>query len=95
MPRINAKAKIAMKEAWTLAHRGQRVFGGRVRQYIREALRQAWTEVKASPVTRTVDELRAMIRVSRNKPPVAPTPYLARFMGARPSYQRIWGSAYL
>ena len=36
-----------MRRAWGLARDGARRFGGTVRAYLAEALRQAWAEVKA------------------------------------------------
>lgn len=38
--------KEIMVRAWELAKEGARVFGGKVKEYFREALRIAWEEVK-------------------------------------------------
>ena len=58
----NPGARIAMKEAWRLARRGQTVFGGSVCAYLAEALRIAWAELKADPVFQEVQEIIAKIR---------------------------------
>jgi len=93
MSRLNPKASLSMKAAWDLARKGQRIYGGTTRQYLAEALRQSWAEVKGSPVTKAADELRAMIRANREKPPVALTPYLAQFSNR--THRRIWADSRL
>ena len=61
----NTGARIAMKEAWRLARRGQTVFGGSVRAYLAEALRLAWAELKADPVFQEVQTIIANIRAHK------------------------------
>lgn len=85
---LSPKAKLAMKAAWEMARKGQRIYGGQVRQYLREALRLAWADVKADPVTRAADDLIAHIRATRNTPPAVASAYLARYAGS--VHRRIW-----
>ncbi len=58
-------ARTAMKEAWRLARRGQSVFGGSLRAYLAEALRIAWTELKADPVFQECQIIIAEIRARK------------------------------
>jgi len=95
MSRPNPKASLAMKAAWEMARKGQASYGGPIRQYIREALRLAWVDVKAYPVTTAVDALLADLRAARSNPaPKAPTPHIGRFMGRTPN-RRIWAGSRL
>ena len=68
--RSNAKAKLAMTSAWRLARRLQTLRGGFVRQYLSEALKQAWAEVKASQVVNEAYKLMAEIRAAKLSNPV-------------------------
>lgn len=63
--RSNHKAKIAMKRAWELARKGRSIFGGSVRQYLAEALREAWAALKADPVVREAEKIIAGIRAAK------------------------------
>lgn len=94
MSRLNPKASLAMKAAWAMARKGRVIFGGTVRQYMREALRLAWADVKAHSVTKAYDELRADLAAKRKQPArSAPTAYLARF--ANSTHRHIWAGSRL
>jgi hypothetical protein len=69
-PRTNAKAKLAMEWAWRYARRLQTLRGGSVRQYMSEALKQAWAEVKADPTVAEADKIIAEIRAAKINNPV-------------------------
>ena len=58
----NPDARHAMRDAWRLARRGQTLYGGKVRDYLAEALRIAWAEVKADPI---VQECKRIIAATR------------------------------
>lgn len=70
-----------MIEAWKIARKGAQQFGGCVRAYLAEALRQAWQEIKDSPWAQAfvkvfadlekqgigMKELKAMVASNRNR----------------------------
>lgn len=88
--------KIAMNRAWRLAREGQRIYGGSVRQFLGEALRICWAELKADPAAKVAAELFNEARARRlaPRPITGPTRYLAK-IAARRSNGRVWGSSYL
>ena len=43
-----------MKKAWQIARKGQNQFGGKVKEYLAEALRLAWAIYKASKAIATI-----------------------------------------
>ena len=54
-----------LRRAWSLARDGARRFGGAVRAYLAEALRQSWAEVKARlAVARGMAEERFALTVT-------------------------------
>jgi hypothetical protein len=61
----HSTARSAMIEAWSLARRGATIFGGPVRTYLAEALRQAWAELKADPVVQEVDKIISAIKARK------------------------------
>lgn len=71
----NPKAKLAMEWAWRYARRLQTLRGGSVCQFLSEALKQAWAEVKANPVVNEAYKLIAEIRAAKLS---NPTPYIPR-----------------
>ena len=64
-PTKHATARRAMIEAWSAARQGQAIFGGSIRSYLAEALRQAWAELLADPVVQEVAKLIAAIKGRR------------------------------
>lgn len=46
--------KNVMKKAWEIAREGQKKFGGKVKEYFAEALKMAWSIVKAANKVATV-----------------------------------------
>jgi Streptococcus thermophilus bacteriophage Gp111 protein len=71
--RSNPSAKLAMQNAWRLVREGQAIYGGSRRQYIREALKIAWAELKANPVHRACLEMIASLRAEKRQPKSAST----------------------
>ncbi len=76
------KSKLVMKAAWAEARRGQTIYGGSVRQYLREALRLAWADAKADPYLAAFDALQAEYRSGKIKRTHAPA-YSFRSRGNR------------
>lgn len=62
-----AQARV-MKDAWRAARKAQTIFGGSVRQYIAEAMRQAWAELLADPVYQETRRIIARSRAYRQSP---------------------------
>jgi len=69
---LNPSAKFAMVNAWRLAREGWAIYGGSPRQYIAEALRIAWAELKSDPVHRACVQMVAEIRAARANPQPSP-----------------------
>lgn len=51
-----------MRKAWALAKSGSQQFGGRAREYIRQALSDAWKAAKANPYAKGVAEVLADLK---------------------------------
>ena len=51
----NPDAKLTMRAAWRMARKGRALYGGKVGEYLPEALRIAWAGLKADPVWRDLD----------------------------------------
>ena len=51
--------KNVMKKAWEIARKGQKQFGGKVSEYLSEALKMAWAIIKKGAVKMGIVELRA------------------------------------
>ena len=66
-PTTHHKARLVMRDAWRIARRAQPIYGGSVRSYLAEALREAWAALKADPLTTAVDQIIAGIK-SRPQP---------------------------
>lgn len=47
-----------MKKAWEIARKGQEKFGGKVSEYLSEALRMAWSMVRNNGVAKVEDEYK-------------------------------------
>lgn len=60
----------AMINAWAHSRAAAKTYGGSVRSYFAEALRQAWAKLKSDPMARATAELCAEIRANKGKPPV-------------------------
>ncbi len=60
--RTNRKARLAMRDAWAMVRRACTLYGGTARQYISEALRIAWAELKANPIVQETDRIIAETR---------------------------------
>lgn len=54
--------KSVMINAWKLARAGADKFGGNVRDYIREALNDAWKCVKSNPYAKATAEILAELK---------------------------------
>lgn len=67
---MNIYARSAMTTAWVLSRAAAKTYGGSVRCYFAEALRQAWAKLKSDPMARATAELCAEIRANKSKPPV-------------------------
>lgn len=63
-----------MTKAWEIAREGQKKFGGKVSEYIAEALRMAWAETKTATVKTTSGS-------KRNKS------WVAAITGTHPQYK--------
>lgn len=74
--------KLVMQRAWALARRGQTIFGGPIRSYIREALRESWAAVKADPVVKVADQMISEIRARKGQT-AGMVPYSIRSRGHR------------
>lgn len=86
MPNATIHSRYVMKEAWALARRGCRTYGGNVRQYISEALRIVWAELMANPVAQTI---RDIITETRARKAAGTFPSPRRFRN------RVYGGSYL
>src|SRR5690625_407842 len=53
--------KNVMKRAWEIARKGQEKFGGKVSEYLSEALKMAWAEVKENEKV-TMEEIAETIK---------------------------------
>ncbi|WP_054955030.1 hypothetical protein [Paenibacillus dakarensis] len=67
-----------MTVAWKIARRGATIFGGSAKDYFAEALKQAWTNIKAAKA-RVTFELAADTRKTRT--------WLAQIVGTHPVYK--------
>ena len=74
--------KQIMVKAWEIARNGQKKFGGRVSEYIAEALRIAWAEAKAPK--------KVIIKVRHQ--PSAGKEWVAEIVGTHPKwkYERVF-----
>lgn len=63
-----ADQRLVMRRAWASARKAQAIYGGTVRQYIAEAMRQEWADLLANPVRQEVAAIIASIRAHRQTP---------------------------
>lgn len=59
-----------MQKAWGIARAGASRFGGSARQYISEAMKEAWQAIKGDMWMDAVSSLLADLRNAPKKPPV-------------------------
>ena len=82
MPRLTTAypLRAIFAKAWCLARHGARRFGGRARQYLAAALRQAWAEAKAT-AARIAGQTAAVLASIASLPAdlAAVDAYMARF----------------
>jgi len=76
------KSKLAMSRAWDMARKGQTIYGGPVKSFLREALRLAWADLNADPVMNAFDSMIADIRSGKIRRTYS-APYCVRNHGAR------------
>ncbi len=50
MPKTNPAARIACRNAWASIRRAKAIYGGSARDYLSEAMRLAWADLRTDPV---------------------------------------------
>lgn len=63
------KMKAIMQKAWAIAREGSSRFGGSARQYMSEAMKEAWKTVKGDMWIDAVSSLMADLKNTPKKPP--------------------------
>ena len=101
MPKTNPAARIACRRAWAEIRRAKAIYGGSARDYLSEAMRQAWADLRTDPVMlcarQIIAENRARRAAGASKPRASftTTPGFIAAVAARKSrlgnvYARCW-----
>jgi hypothetical protein len=72
MPKTNPAARIACRNAWASIRRAKAIYGGNARDYLSEAMRLAWADLRTDPVMLCARQIIAENRARRAA--VAPKP---------------------